>query len=343
MMCMTRCRGFATLIASTLIHAPGHPMTLRSLIKRSLPLSCAYYVIDDWRAGRRLAGGNLRTTSGARHVALDLDHSLGYIDRVYGDYLQYAGLKHFSGDVAEIGPGDNFGVALCALAGGAGAVHAIDRWRPDRDDAAQGEIYRALATRPGFADLFNGAPSERSIRHLQYHAGVPAETFFGQSGLTFDAIISRAVLEHLYDPLGALGDMAAALKPGGLLIHRIDLRDHGMFADHHPLTFLTIGGGLWRRMTHNAGRPNRVLLPAYANWIDKAGLEGELLITRLAGVADEISPARWEATDAALRATALATVEQIRPQLARPFRGMVDADLAAQGCVLVARKPAHQD
>ena len=317
-------------------------MSLRSIIKKSVVLSCAWYAFDDWRAGRRLAAGNLHTTSGTRHADLNIERSLAYIDRVYGDYLAYGGLTHFAGDVAEIGPGDNFGVALAALAGGAHSVHAIDRWRPDRDRAAQRAIYEALARRSGWADLFNGSPGEETIAGLAYHAGEPAETFFRDSGLAFDAVISRAVLEHLYDPLGALDDMAAALRPGGRLIHRVDLRDHGMFAGHHPLTHLTIGDTLWRRMTRNAGRPNRVLTPDYARWLVDAGLEGEILITRLAGHGGEISPAPWDALPEDARASALKQVRAIRPRLARRFRAMEDAALAVAGCVLVARKPAHR-
>ena len=49
------------------------------------------------------------------------------------------------------------------------------------------------------------------------------------------------MLEHLYDPLAALDGMAASLAPGGTLNPPwIDFRDHGMFAGHHPLTYLTI-------------------------------------------------------------------------------------------------------
>lgn len=316
-------------------------MSLKSLVRRSLWLTCLYYVIDDRRAARRLARGQLETRSGRRHDALALDQSLGYIDRVYDDYCRYGGVTRFEGRVVEIGPGDNFGVALRLLAGGAREIHAVDRYIPKRDAAAQRRIYEALASRPGFAALFDGPPGEQTIRGLRYHQGTPAETFFHDTPEHYDAIVSRAVLEHLYDPLAALDDMVRALKPGGLMIHRIDLRDHGMFAERHKLTFLTIPSWLYRMMTRASGRPNRVLMPAYRDWLKRSGLDGSLRISRLVGLADEIEPVSLEALDPAMKARAHDAVRAIRPILAAPFRPLDDDSLAASGIVLVARKPDH--
>ena len=317
-------------------------MSLGSLAKRaarrSVALTCAWYLADDWRARRRLAAGDLATRSGARHAALDVEASLAYIERLHGDYLAYGGRERFAGTVAEIGPGDNFGVALLLLGGGADAVHAIDRYRPRRDAAAQARIYQALAGRHDLAACFDGPPSERAIRGLTYHPGRAAESFFRETEITFDAVLSRAVLEHLYDPLAALDDMAARLNPGGIMVHRIDLRDHGMFAGRHPLTFLTVPDGIYRAMTRGAGRPNRVLLPAWRDWLDRSGLTGALRVTRLAGVAEEVAPATWDDLDRALRDQALATVAQIRPRLADSLRAFDDRDLAVSGCLLVAEK-----
>jgi SAM-dependent methyltransferase len=314
-------------------------MNLRALIKRSVALSCAYYLIDDWRARQRLAKGELTTRSGSRHHALDLAASLGYVERVFDDYHHYGGLEQFAGCVAEIGPGDNFGVALLLLKDGAREVHVIDRYRPVRDKATQQRIYQALAAAHGLDHLFSGPPDEHTITGLVRHAGVPAESFFKDKPNTFDAIISRAVMEHLYDPRAALDDMAGALKPGGRLIHRIDLRDHGMFEGHHPLTFLTLPDALYRRMSAGAGRPNRVLLPAWRDWLAGSQLKDELRITRLVGVRQEFEPADWLALPQAARAEALARVHAIQPRLAAPFRDFAEEDLAVAGVVLSARKP----
>jgi SAM-dependent methyltransferase len=314
---------------------------LAQLVRRSVWLSAAYYLQDDWRCARRLARGRLETRSGRRHAALGLEESLAYIDRVHRDYLRYAEVERFTGNLVEIGPGDNFGVALCLLADGAESVHAIDRYIPRREPERQRRIYTALAERPGFRALFAGAADEGTIKGLVYRPGMAAERFFAGRGPSFDAVLSRAVLEHLADPLGALDDMARALRPGGRLVHRIDLRDHGMFAGHHPLTFLTPPEALYRRMSRASGRPNRVLYPAYRAWLARSGLEGTLRVSRLAGIESEFEPVPLEALEAAALSPACATVRAIRPRLARPFRALTDAELAVSGLVLVARKTAH--
>jgi SAM-dependent methyltransferase len=176
------------------------------------------------------------------------------------------------------------------------------------------------------------------LRHVEYHAGVPAEDFFRDRKDAFDFIISRAVLEHLYDPISALDDMADALKPGGMLVHRIDLRDHGMFENMHPLTFLTIPEQIYRRMVRNSGRPNRVLLSAYRDWLKRSGLDGDVRITRLAGVREQLAPTPWDGISPELRHDALQTVEAIRPRIAKSLQSNSGEDLCVSGIVLRAWK-----
>jgi SAM-dependent methyltransferase len=316
-------------------------VSLRRLVKGWVPSVCIYYLIDDWRMARRLRRGRLQTDSGRRHEGLSLEASLAYIERVHREYLDYAGISRFSGTVAEIGPGDNFGFALLALADGAEAVHAIDRFYSKREAEAQARIYGALSERRGLGRLFSGAPGEDSLKGLAYRAGEPAETYFKARAAAYDFILSRAVMEHLYAPMQALDDMVRALRPGGRLIHRIDFRDHGMFAGHHPLTFLTIREAVYRRMVAASGRPNRAILPHYRRWLEASGLPGSIGITRLVGVQGEFAPCAWEALPQPARSAAVASVERIRPKLAQPFRGMSAEDLAVAGCVLTARRPAE--
>jgi len=314
-------------------------MDLRSLVKKSICASCLYYLVDDWRAGRKLFRGDVETTSGTRHASSSVSESVDYIRTVYDDYRTYAGINKFKGTIGEIGPGDNFGVAMLLLADGADAVHAIDRYYSKRDPIRQRHIYEALTSLENADTLFDGPPSENNMCGLHYHSGISAEKYFAQSGHHFDAILSRAVMEHLYDPIGALNDMANSLKPGGRLVHRVDLRDHGMFADHHPLTFLTIGDSLYHRMTVQSGRPNRVLANYYRDWLDQSGLKGEIRITRLAGVDGEIEPSIWENIDQKQRNEALNCVTSIQRRLTRHYRLIDPKDLAVAGITLVATKP----
>ena len=313
-------------------------MTLRKIIKNNTKLTCAWYVFDNWLAGYRLKKGNLKTTSGSRHSGMSLEDSVNYIDKVFADYLDYGKIHNFYGTVAEIGPGDNFGVALCILNSGAQSVHAIDRWKPIKNLNEQKRIYQKLSHRVGFEKLFDGTPNEDNIQGLVYHQGVSAEQFFKQTNVKFDFIISRAVMEHLFDPLEALTSMANALKPGGMMIHRIDLRDHGMFSGHHPLTHLMINEKLWKIMTNKSGRPNRILAPHYKNWLNSNELSGDFFITRLTGITEEITPQKWEQIPYEMREESLKIVKSIKHKISSQYQNMKNSDLSIAGCVLIGKK-----
>ena len=312
-------------------------MSVRKLAKKNIAISCLYYLFDDWRTGRQIARGNIETESGARHSLLSTKESTSYIRKVYNDYLAYGRVQKFKGRIAEIGPGDNFGVALLLLTHGAEEVDAIDRFYSRRDHDAQWKIYSELCSEEGSENPFLGDPGEITLHGLGYHPGVAAEEFFSSRKEHYDAILSRAVLEHLFDPLGALRDMAESLKPGGSLIHRIDLRDHGMFPNHHPLTYLTINELIYRRMTSKSGRPNRILIHRYREWLEDSNLNGNIWITRLAGIKKEMAPTSWDEIPVKTKNRALKTVREIRPNLARSFRAVPDEDLAVSGIVVTAK------
>jgi SAM-dependent methyltransferase len=159
---------------------------------------------------------------------------------------------------------------------------------------------------------------------------------------SFDLIVSRAVLEHLYDPEAAFGGMDRLLAPGGAMAHKVDFRDHGMFTDGgmHPLTFLTISDRIYRLMTQHSGRPNRHLVDFYRRMLHEYGYEGSLLVTRLVGPGEEVVP-HTETPDLhdERGRRALALVESIRPDLQPRFAELSTPDLAIAGIFLSARKP----
>jgi SAM-dependent methyltransferase len=312
---------------------------LKQRLGRNFFVRCIYFLATDFLAGLRHARGAVGTDSGTRHASLSPDASLAYIERAYEDYLRYGDIGGFAGTVGELGPGDNFGVALLAMRDGAERYIAVDRFYSQRDHIRQRQIYRSMAEQWHLANLFDGDPSEENIRSLDYVYGMPAEQFFHETDLRFDYIVSRAVLEHLMDPTEALDGMARRLDPNGQLIHRVDLRDHGMFPDRHPLTFLTIPTCVYRHMVKRTGRPNRMLLSSYRDWLAASPLEGDIRITRLVGVATEYPALDWDDLPQAAKETALGLVQKIRPRLARSFRTEADCDLAVSGFVLTARHP----
>ncbi len=161
------------------------------------------------------------STSGSTHGAFSLEQSLEYIDEVFGDYLAYGDLgdgELAGASVLELGPGDNFGVALRFLAAGAERVVAMDKFASVRDPAQQRQIYEALLdgshARSGSASR-RRSTSTAALRpgRLRAIEGVAVEeAATALAGERFDLIVSRAVLEHLYDLDAAFAAMDDAAR-----------------------------------------------------------------------------------------------------------------------------------
>ena len=321
---------------------------LKKLVAHSPWLKAILYMIDDLWRGVRLHFGQIKTSSGTTHATISIEESLRYIEEVFRDYKLYGELASFRGVVAEVGPGDNAGVALLMRKEGCDQVDLIDRYFSLRDTQRQSVIYDALSKKHQLAPLKCGSTwNDDHLMGITQNVGVSAEEFFldcAQSrGSVYDVIVSRSVLEHLYDPLNALESMVSCLKPGGKMIHKIDLRDHGMFTpEHHELTFLRLQNGFYRFMTQNSGRPNRVLFHCYRERLERLQ-EAKLinyvaLITRLAGVGDLIPHQLPEKIDADTWRRSERFVEEYRPRVAQELSQVASRDLAITGIFLVATR-----
>jgi len=316
---------------------------IREFVKRHFWLTCAYYLADHASARWRGTTGNIETDSGTAHLGRSIESSLAYIEEVFGDYKRYSGVGRFSGRVAEVGPGDNCGVGLLFLADGCTSVDLVDRFYSKRDAAQHAAIYRALIERAPerFAFLRDAdLKDETTFTGLTRHYGerAAAETFFVEPG-RYRFIVSRAVLEHVYDPKLAIERMVAALERDGMLLHKVDFRDHGMFTETmHELKFLEVPDVLYPRMTRETGRPNRVLIDTYRRALAEAAPDHELLVTRLAGVGDIDPHLPYDRIDAGLRKTAVDYVRSVRSRFAKSLRAISDEDLSVAGIFLVARK-----
>jgi len=225
----------------------------------------------------------------------------------------------------EYGPGDVPGVGLLMLAHGADTVTCVDRFPLSQRNRFQIAVLRSLMdrlegeagrrARACFVDPDAPASGFRPER-LDYHV-----THDGTSGLEacIDLVYSRAVLEHVNDLDATFLDMARSLKPGGIAIHQVDLKSHGLHREN-PLDFLTWPVRLWDLMYAGKGVPNRWRLDRYHAALERAGLE----IRHLEATA-HASPGE---------------VEEVRPWLARPFRELDDDTLRCLGFWLIASRPA---
>ncbi len=344
---------------STLIILPGMSRPLfetglakakaKSLLDKWPTAKALAYVADDARWGLRQRLGRIQSESGSTHYAIPIEQSVNYLEEVFNDYRTYGAFDHLDGAAAEVGPGDNAGIALLLQSAGCKTVDLVDRFRSRRNVDQQRRIYQALAARRGIQVAWGEVGwADECLPGISWRIGSSAEAYFAQRAhegtLGYDLIVSRAALEHLYDPLGAIRSMAACLRPGGRMVHKVDFRDHGMFTPaHSELTFLRFPGPLHRQMTRRSGRPNRVLLHRYrdlATELGRAGsLEVTILVTSLVGEGEIVPHVPFTTLQSPARRRAVARVEAERHRFAREFDKVTSEDLAVTGIFWIGVRP----
>lgn len=319
-------------------------------------------VASAYRNRWRFALGNASSFSGSTHNRLRVEQSVAYINRMYDDFVAHGHLTpaDWQGKrVIELGPGDNVGVMLRFLASGAAEARCIDKFYSLHDPEHERRIYLALrdglpeAQRERFdkaVDLSSGVRFNPEL--LSYVTGKGAqdadEAFPGEQ---FDLVLSRGVLQEVFEIDRAFAAMDALLAPGGRMVHKIDLRDYGMFSSIglHPREFLTIPDGVYRMMAYDTDKPNRRMMDYYRDKMKELGYDARLLIAsivRLEGYGSidvEFDPPREVlhfGEDYGEPHRRL--VEEIRPRLAPRFRQLSEQDLLVGACFLVARKPEAQ-
>jgi SAM-dependent methyltransferase len=331
-------------------------MTLvKEFAKRSKGAIIAYTVFQNWRARRRFSSGKIESTSGSTHAGKTLDESLTYINEVFEDYIKYSGITPgaLAGKrVLEIGPGDNFGVALKFLSAGAARVACLDKFYSPHDPGQEWEIYNALRdqldgeSRARFdeaVDLSDGIRINADRLKVVYGKGIEdSEGLFGKA--SFDLILSRAVLEYLTDSDFAFSVMNDLLSPGGMMAHKIDLRDDEMFSGKgmNPLTFLTIPDSVYKLMTVGSGRCNRRLIDYYRRTMNGLAFDARFFVTCVLGEKGELLPHKEKiAPSVDYSEGAHTLINEIRPRLYGDYKNLTDEDLLVSGIFLVARKPGE--
>jgi hypothetical protein len=156
-------------------------------------------------------------------------------------------------------------------------------------------------------------------------------------------VVSNAVIEEIYDPMPSFQAQDKLLRPGGVMMHRIDLRDYGMFSKYgfHPLEFLTVPDWIYRRMVEGSGQPDRRMIDYYRDVGARMGYQTEIYIARVLGSDSELPEAKRELQAGVDYTEAqLALVREIRPRLIERYRKLPDLDLLPATIIFVGRKPA---
>lgn len=283
-----------------------------------------------------------------------LPEYLSRINNTFSDYERYGGLdeRRLRGaHVLEIGPGETMGVALRFSALGAERVTAVDKFVPLQTSPFHQRLYKRLID-----DL--SAPEQQRVAaavsladgvrfnpdRIQYIYGEGIEDAGPQlPQQSYDAIVSNAVLEEVYDLDRMFGVLDGLLKPGGRQVHVIDLRDYGMFTKHgfHPLEFLTIPDGVYRYMVESTGQPNRHRVDYYRTKLGSLGYQTRIYPTWVVG-----GTSRFEDYPVALEygrhygAEHLELIKSIRPRLLTRYQHLTDDDLLTASILIVATKPS---
>ena len=327
-------------------------VALKKIAGQSKTLIIVHRIVDNWRRRRAFRAGNTITTYGSTHESWSLEKSVAYINRVYYEYLEFAELtpEALRGKrILEVGPGDNFGVALKFLAAGAAKVVSLDKFYSERHIEQQTRIYQELRKQlsPDEARVFdeciklNGeiVLNEERLQYIYGHGVEEADQILEPGG--FDFIVSRAVIHNVYDIERGFEAMDRLLAPGGYTLHKIDLSDENMFSSRgmHPLTFLTIPERIYYLMASDSGKPNRKLIGDYREQMQKRGYETKIMITTVLGEGPLVPHKEQIEQGVHYGNKTLSLINEIRPKLAAPFRDRSDAELAATGIFLIGKKP----
>ncbi len=326
---------------------------LKKVAGRSKTLIILHRIVDNWRRRRAFQAGQTTNAYGSTHEFWSLEKSVDYITLVYREYLEYSGLTPDTlrgRRVLEVGPGDNFGVALKFLADGAAKVVTLDKFYSERNEEQQTRIYRELRQQlsPEQTAVFDESITldggvelnKDRIEYIYGHGIEEADRILEPESFHF--IVSRAVLHNVYEIDRGFEAMDRLLAPGGYMAHKIDFSDENMFSSRgmHPLTFLTIPESIYRLMAKDSGKPNRRLVNDYREQMRKRGYDGKLLVSSIVG-SGALSPYKVKierGVDYGNKTVLL--IDEIRSKLAPPYRNLAEEELAAAGIFLVARKPA---
>jgi hypothetical protein len=255
-----------------------------------------------------------------------------YFSRCFDDYRDQLGLgeTEFSAflkrkSVLEYGPGDVLGVALLFYAHGAESVCCVDRFPLSKLSAKNVEVYRCLVeslsgearARAESAFKEKGNPASGFDDHA-IHYKVAKNGLSGSSD-EYDLVISRAVLEHVNNLKETLLDVKGSLRRGGLSLHQVDLKSHGLDR-YTEFDFLTWPETAYKLMYGHKGFPNRWRVDKYRELAAGAGLRVRHL--KATGRLDQEK------------------IGIVRPKLATALRGLDAGELAWTGFWMVLEHPA---
>lgn len=172
-------------------------------------------------------------------------------------------------NLIEIGAGHSLGVAAALLVRGAAEVTAIDiKAYADPSDLNQFLPIIERCQEIGLLDRTKTVDLEKIEQCLKYSI-VKDDGHWNLDNDSADLVYSYFSGEHWRSVDQVLAEIQRVLKPGGLCLHAIDLRDHYHF-EGNWLQFLYYEPWLWEAMTSKRGKwSNRLLSPQWYGKFEK--------------------------------------------------------------------------
>ncbi len=157
--------------------------------------------------------------------------------------------------ILELGPGGSIGFGLLTLEGGAERYTAIDDGLHTFIEDKILERYTKLlrGNTDALNDYFSVSPDGKSEYRSEKIAfsAIDQESRYPLPNASVDIIYSCAVLEHVHDLDLCFAEMSRVLKPGGIMYHEVDLRDH--IFSQKSLFFLNLSDRWFKALFQNTG------------------------------------------------------------------------------------------
>ncbi len=126
---------------------------------------------------------------------------------------------------------------------------------------------------------------------VKFHTVLRTDTLAAIPDASVDVVLSNSVLEHVRDLPALCAELARILTPGGVMLHRVDYRDHFF---KYPFHFLLFSQKVWNRFL-NPGDLPRWRYDDHAAALARAGFDVSVLDyardeDAFAAVADRLHP-----------------------------------------------------
>lgn len=187
--------------------------------------------------------------------------------------------------VLELGPGQSPDMLLAALLYGAKQAVGLDINNYLKGDIRRCDNFRELREWIKEAIANEELPLTQAFNANRYDnlIEIPKTDFdivlydgyrFPFENESVDIIWTKSVLEHVKNPADTVREMRRCLKPGGIMCHIIDLRDHTAFENGNDwLGFLRHSNALWNMMTWNRSTwTNRLRASQWDSLFSRTGL-----------------------------------------------------------------------